>query len=476
MQPAKSSVRLAALALGLSLAAPAAAIPAFARKYTTSCLTCHTVYPKLTPFGEAFRANGYRFPGVDGDFIKAEQVPLGQEASKKTFPNSVWPASIPASVPLAVGVNGTALVFPSKHSTAGVAANGTRFTTQDLVGEAHLWFGASLDDSITLWGELTLAGSADVEHAQILFNDLLGPGHAVNLIVGHGFPNVTQYGPHSSYLADVMLPTVPVTAIYGTNPDGWSLTGNYTGLEANGVIAGRFDWALGLNAGPADRVASTDNVYGRIGFKLGGMRLDGEGSSGAADALRPWAEDAVGAYLFGYQANSRFTDPVDGTTLRNDVAKVVGLGARAQFGSAELNAAYYTERHNHGTDAFDKVTANVWFGELSYVLFPWMVPAVRVEGVSLKPTGGDSVSTLHVMPGIAFAIRPNVKLVAVANFERSNGFPSTGGPVSAGGTPVAWQGGAADWGGIQIGPSSVDPTRTRISELESIAFFLAWAM
>jgi hypothetical protein len=349
-----------------------------------------------------------------------------------------------------------------------VEANGARFTTQDLVGEAHLWFGASLDDSITLWGELTLAGSAEVEHAQILFNDLLGPQHAFNLIVGHGFPNVTQYGPHSSYLADVMLPTVPVTAIYGTGPDAWSLTGNYTGLEANGVVAGRVDWALGLNSGTTDRIASTDNVYGRIGFKLGGMRLDGEGSSGAADALHPWAEDAVGAYLFGYQANSRFTDP--GGTPHNDVANVVGLGARGQLGSAELNAAYYTERHNHGTDAFGKVDANVWFAELSYVLFPWMVPAVRVEGVSLKPTGGDSVSVLHVMPGIAFAIRPNVKLVTVANFERSNGFPSVGG------APAPWQGGAGDWSGIQIGPSSVDPTRTKISELQSIALFLAWAM
>jgi hypothetical protein len=51
-----------------------------------------------------------------------------------------------------------------------------------------------------------------------------------------------------------------------------------------------------------------------------------------------------------------------------------------------------------------------------------------------------------------------------------------GGPVSAGGTPVAWQGGAGDWSSIQIGPSSVDPTRTKISEFQSIALFLAWAM
>ena len=35
------------------------AIPAFARKYKTSCATCHTGYPKLNAFGDAFRRNGY---------------------------------------------------------------------------------------------------------------------------------------------------------------------------------------------------------------------------------------------------------------------------------------------------------------------------------------------------------------------------------------------------------------------------------
>ncbi len=46
----------------LLLAPRAEAIPAFARKYETSCQTCHTVFPKLNAFGTAFRLNGYRMP------------------------------------------------------------------------------------------------------------------------------------------------------------------------------------------------------------------------------------------------------------------------------------------------------------------------------------------------------------------------------------------------------------------------------
>jgi hypothetical protein len=130
-------------------AAPAGAIPAFARKYQTSCLTCHTVYPKLNPFGEAFRR-------TDSDYIKAEQVALGQEANKKTFPKTAWPDSILAAIPISVGANGQALVIPSSGSSAGEAAkasdgSATHFTLQDLAAEAHIWGGAAFDDTVAVF-------------------------------------------------------------------------------------------------------------------------------------------------------------------------------------------------------------------------------------------------------------------------------------------------------------------------------------
>jgi hypothetical protein len=478
-------VRAAVVAVALAVAMPAAAIPAFARKYGTSCLTCHTVYPKLTPFGEAFRRNGYRFPGVDADYIKADQIALGQEANKKTFPATAWPASIPTAVPLSVGANGQAMLIPSKTSSAGAqAGDGTQaggvsgLNLQDLVAEAHLWAGASLDDTTTLWTELTLSGdgTVDVEHAQLLFGDLFGPKHAVNLIVGHGFPNVSQFGPHSSYIADAAIPTIGVTGVYLGDGDPWTLTQNYTGLEVNGVLGGMFDYAVGLNAGKHDRVTSADNYYGRIGVKVGGLPLDGEGASGAADAMKPWSETALGVYAFGYQANSRFSvpDPTSTTTppatvFTNDVANVFGVGARGQLESAELNLGWYTENHNHGSAVQGKVTATVAYGELSYVLYPWLVPSVRVESITLKPDGESSVSDVHIAPGVAFLIRPNIKVVAVLNFESANGFP--GG--------AAWSGGSADWAPMIIqpkDPTAPDAATSKRSEFESVGVFLAWAM
>lgn len=470
--------RLAVAGCLLALAGDAFAIPAFARKYGTSCLTCHTVYPKLTPFGEAFRRNGYRFPGVDSDYAKQETVALGQEANKKTFPNSVWPATLPTSVPIAIGFNGQAFLYPDRSSSVARANGGAGVSLDDLVKEGHIWAGATLDDSTTLWAELTFSsGGADVEHAQVLLNDLVGPKHAVNLTVGRGFPTLTSFGPHSSYLGDSFLTTVPVTGIYGLSSDPFTLVDNYNGVELTSVLGGRVDASVGVTAGKntvTTQFFNSENVYAHVGAKLGGMRLDGEGSQGPADAMRPWAEDAVTVDVFGFR--SRETFPTPGTSSGTpppvaDTSLTLGADLRAQLGSAELNAGVYTQHHDRGTGALDVVNTNVEWGELSYVLFPWLVPAVRVERIELRPAGGPNVSDVHLMPGIAFLLRANVKAVLVGNIEFADGFPA-----DASGAPLAWSGGNADWGGFVAAPRDISTPTSSMHEVESIALFIAWAM
>lgn len=482
MQPSTPPAsRLILAVLALAAAAPAQAIPAFARKYGTSCLTCHTVYPKLTPFGEAFRRNGYRFPGVDSDYVKQETVALGQEANKKTFPNSVWPGTLPTSLPVAIGFNGQATAYPDKTSSVPRQnqANGgasTRTSFDDLVAEGHLWLGGSLSDSVTTWGEFTFGddGSLSLEHAQLLFNDLVGPAHSVNLVVGKGFPTLSSFGPHSSYAADAQMPNLPVTGIYALSEDPFVLVDNYKGLELNGVIEGRFQYAVGLSNGKNTFGATfnSENWYASAGAKLGGMRLDGEGDTGPKDAMRPWAEESLTLHAFVYHSNEHFALPGGGATdSENDVSFTAGGGLRAMYGSAELDLGYYGQSHHRGTDALGKVTGSVLYGELSYVVYPWLVPVLRVERMSLKPDGGTSVSDLHIMPAVAFLIRPNVKLVAAGNIETASGFPSTAAGL------VGWQGGSGDTGALVIAPRDpAAPSSTKAQEFSSLTVFLAWAI
>lgn len=64
-------VALLALVSWLSAAAPANAIPAFARRYQFSCSTCHAPVPRLKPFGEAFAARGFRLEDPSQEPVRA---------------------------------------------------------------------------------------------------------------------------------------------------------------------------------------------------------------------------------------------------------------------------------------------------------------------------------------------------------------------------------------------------------------------
>ncbi|TAK07920.1 hypothetical protein EPO44_03305, partial [bacterium] len=102
--------RLLLLATGIAtfitilFAQEASAIPPFARKYKTSCLTCHTMEPKLNAFGEAFRLNGYQIPEGDEPFIKDEPLVTAAPAWKEAWPQANWPGWIPGSPPIALRV------------------------------------------------------------------------------------------------------------------------------------------------------------------------------------------------------------------------------------------------------------------------------------------------------------------------------------------------------------------------------------
>src|SRR6516165_4226386 len=58
---------------------PASAIPAFARKYGMPCSSCHEAWPKLSPFGQQFKDNGYQ---------------MGNDRDAPIFQNpAYWPAT-----------------------------------------------------------------------------------------------------------------------------------------------------------------------------------------------------------------------------------------------------------------------------------------------------------------------------------------------------------------------------------------------
>jgi hypothetical protein len=434
---------------------PAAAIPAFARKYGTSCITCHTVYPKLTPFGEAFRRNSFRFPGVDSDYAKQETVTT---RAKTPSSEPIWVAAIP---PLSMGGNGQVIIHPDKNTSGATSDNNALVNLGGIVSEAHVWAGGTFSDTVSYFAEVTLTpGSADVEHVQVYLNDLIGPAHAVNLRFGRGFSNVSSFGPHSSFLADALLPPSGVTLLNGAST-GWNIGDHFNGVELSGVIAGQLGYNVGWNAGPSADVRTAEDVYGHVGYKIGGMSLDGEGKSDS-NATRPWEETAVTLDAFAYHSYGSVIFPGaaagGGDLLLMNTINTVGGGLRAQWGSLELNAGLMLENHKHAEAGGSGATMLSQYDELSYIIFPWLVPAVRIEYSSLSPdstcqTNGSacvSATDLRVWPGVAMVPYPNIKVVVTALFENASNAPLSGNWSAAGGFGPAPSGSGTEFQNIQI--------------------------
>src|ERR1700676_901242 len=103
-----SSVAVVGVVMWVLLAVPpkASAIPAFSRKYQTSCTTCHNNYPELNDFGEAFKKNCFKFAKDDEVCVKETPVLLGAKAQKEAFPGAVYPGEIPGYLPIAFRYEG----------------------------------------------------------------------------------------------------------------------------------------------------------------------------------------------------------------------------------------------------------------------------------------------------------------------------------------------------------------------------------
>jgi hypothetical protein len=237
------------------------------------------------------------------------------------------------------------------------------------------------------------------------------------------------------------------------------VTSKYNLAEVNGILgAGRVEYGFGLANGTHDGVRPPGNFYGHLAAKLGGMRLDGEGDTVASNPIKPWQETSATAWAFAYRSKTGYTaksavaavpaiptnDPtifipaVPGSPaiVSEDLATTAGGGVRLQYGSAELTVGGYWEDHSHitaklGTDGQPgQVTQIAAYGELSYIIYPWLVPAVRAEQIKISPRGYASATATRYQVALATQPRTNMKLAVNASMEQTDGPPTAGGDWS----------------------------------------------
>jgi hypothetical protein len=407
------------------------AMPAFARKYHTSCQTCHLAYPNLTPFGEAFRLNGYRFPeGSDPSMSKDEPVALGAEGYKKMWPKAVWPGEIPGLPPMSMVIENEV-----------VYDNEAKMTSFDgLPSEVALLTGGTFGEHTSFYGELEFAREdeaveTELQRINIQFRPRSSP--LLQIKVGSFEPGLLLVSNHRR-LTDHghLLLSMPA----GDNE--WTAEPYQQGIEFFGVASHRLLYNAGYVEGSGNASNNSKDYYARLAYKFGGLRLDGTTPEGSEASLasnpKPWSEKSVRVSGFYYRGKPLLeettstlqTDPgcttlpcdvvvVETTLSQNDPFKIYGGDVAWNYENLIVNAGFAerTDRHPFLDSPTDTdVDIKNRFAQVAYVAYPWLIPAARWESAEIE---GDKTERLSLTVDVL--IRANVKGFVAADQVKSDG-------------------------------------------------------
>jgi hypothetical protein len=403
----------AGIPLALSiLAAPrqAEAIPAFARKYETSCVTCHVGFPKLNSFGEAFRLNGYQYPVDDEDVTKDEPVSLGSESYKRVFPNAVWPNDIPGKPPVSLRVSsGFNYVRDADVETAFEAPSLILMSAGTLGENVGFYAGAHLFEEGAI-------GSIDRVFLQLssLFSPHL-PEKTLNIRIGQFIPNMAPFANHrglaltpyafNSYSA--LQDGFEEDHAHGGGGEAFGIEDFQLGVEASGIVQRRWRWGIGFvnGSGPLDESNSAKDGYARAAVKIGGMAFDGSGGSSESSSGENWVDNSITIGTFGFLGSyPNVGDMGPGDFERNRW----GFDLSLLISDLNLFGGYMrgSDETLIGTRTRD-AEYDLFFAEANYVLFPWLIGLGRFERAD--PDNNDALERIVV--GATALYRANVKFV-----------------------------------------------------------------
>jgi len=412
-----AGVIVCATVLLLIFSAETEAVPIFSRKYKTSCSTCHTVFPKLNPFGDAFRRNGYQIPRVDERYVKEKPVSLGAPGWKETWPEGIWPGEIPGAIPLSL--SGSLLY---RYDTDSRVEHDFTFPN-----EIEIFSAGTLGEDISFFSSIALIEDGNdfggVERVFLRFDNLFDyslPMHLVSLTVGQFEPSVTPFSnqrrlTHTPYLSN--------TFEVGKNNFHFS---DQRGIEIDGVVKSRIAYALGVvngnGTGKMDTSSgsldnnSTKDVYLKVGYKFGGLGLDGSGVEMEEGRGLPeiGLERSIAVSALGYYGENR----IAGSGLdTDDQFYRYGLALDINYDSINLFGAIVQGKHDNPRGDFMETLATSYFSEADIILYPWLIGILRYGVADIEYENKRD----EVVMGIVALIRTNIKLTVEGALHTTGG-------------------------------------------------------
>lgn len=439
------------------------AIPAFSRKYGTSCTTCHNNYPELNDFGEAFKKNGFKFPKDDETFVKQDPVMLGSKAQKEAFPEAVYPGQIPGTVPIAFRYSGF-FNWNAKPPAAAVQPNGPYpfvprtdlFVPNTFTMIAAGSFGDNLsfwiDDDVSTGGSGADGGLGD---GYLKYNDLGRffhlPTNALNVRFGQFELDLPFTQARSIYLSDFdVYDQVSVGANGGTTNNPFTLGAPQRAIEFGGYPNnGNFAWSVaivnGANDGPALR--GQKDVYLRASYKFNLERdpesrhaIQAAGPTGPRDhtSLR-----VGGFYYYGTNVQNNgsiIPVPFDGGPMVREPFYRVGGDLRFKYRKLELlGLGMVGHDSNHtfdtGTSSFTGVHPVTYTGGFvagNYWVYPWLIATMRYDFVNSPSDFANGISEHRTRnrfsPGFQILVRANIKIAGEYQYHWGQPYPDPNNP------------------------------------------------
>jgi hypothetical protein len=430
----------ALIMIGVVLIPQTRAIPYFARKYETSCSTCHNNFPELNDFGEAFKKNGWKFPKDDDTYVKQPPVLLGAAAQKQVFPKALYPGEIPSTIPISFRYSGL-LSCNSRRplsvtQSQGFLSRTDLFTPNTFTAVAAGSFGDSfsfwVDDDLSTGGSGADGGLGD---GYLKFNDLghyLGlPKNALNLRFGQfeldlPFSQARSINPSGYDIYDQASIAGPL----GTTNNAFTLGAGQRGFEIGGYPNnGNFSWSVSLVNGSNDSTPSRDfkDVYSRVSYKFN-LERDSAVRKEVQAAGPTGPRDHTSIRLGGFYYYGRNDLNVDRTLspasgLIREPFYRVGGDFRFKVRNLELYGLMMYGRDQNllpdDTTGFlmhgAPVTFSGGFAQAQYWIYPWLIASMRYDGVNSPTDFQNGVSRLNTRnrfsPGLQILVRANIKTI-----------------------------------------------------------------